>query len=185
MKKTSVESSRGLKYCREYAELMNGPHDDNRERGYNDVPVDALTLSDLRKKKIEEILGIVNQMGKVQNKSDIRVMYAHGYGFSWGDLLVVAAFLGFEKDSGTDRAVHFYCPGITEEVPEKRDDSLNTEAYEAIKAGRDKDIDRTISVFDRDRDKIIDYVKKNAGKGNWMMAQALVVEKMVEMYLPD
>lgn len=71
--------------------------------------------------------------------------------------------------------------GACEKVFEEGE-SLNEKAYKAIKAGRDKDIDRTISVFDRDRDKIVDYVKKNAGKGNWMMAQALVVEKMVDMY---
>ena len=34
-----------------HAELMNGPHDDNKEKGYNDVSVDALTLSGLRKKE--------------------------------------------------------------------------------------------------------------------------------------
>ena len=66
---------------------MNGPHDDNKEKGYNDVPIDALPIEELSKMSKGKVLGIVNQMGKIQNKSDIRIMFAYGYGFSWSELL--------------------------------------------------------------------------------------------------
>ena len=67
-----------------------------------------------------KVLGIVNQMGKIQNKSDIRIMFAYGYGFSWSELLDEVEKLGFQKDSGKSRKVHFVCPGIVEDKKSKR-----------------------------------------------------------------
>lgn len=182
MPKKKIESTRGYKYCKQYMKLMNGPHDDNKEKGYNDVPIDALPIEELSKMSKGKVLGIVNQMGKIQNKSDIRIMFAYGYGFSWSELLDEVEKLGFQKDSGKSRKVHFVCPGIVEDIPGKKEESLNEKAYEAIKAGRDKDIDRTVWVFAKDRDRINDLVKTNSGRGNWRMAQALLVEEMVNMY---
>lgn len=71
--------------------------------------------------------------------------------------------------------------GVCEKVFEEGE-SLNEKAYKAIKAGRDKDIDRTVWVFAKDRDRINDLVKTNSGRGNWRMAQALLVEEMINAY---
>lgn len=61
-------------------------------------------------------------------------------------------------------------------------ENLNEKAYKAIKAGRDKDIDRTVWVFAKDRDRINNFVKMNSGRGNWRMAQALLMEEMINAY---
>ena len=86
-----------------YAEYMDGDHDKDSSIKHNPPPTDGMTLADLGKLSKSEILEIVNEMGKCPNKSDIRVMYSHGYSFSWTELRTVADFLGFVlKNPGTN-----------------------------------------------------------------------------------
>ena len=80
----------------DYQHYMEGEHDNDATEKHNPPPVDGLTLSGLGSMSTEEILAIANMVGSTDHKSDIRVMYAMGYSFSWSDLLVVAEFLGFD-----------------------------------------------------------------------------------------
>lgn len=96
--------------CEQYREYMSGTPDDNSTIKHNPVPEDAMKLSDLGKKPKEEILQIVNEMGQCENKSDIRVMYAHGYGFTWTQLTTVAEFIGFKNETPDKRKVVYSNP---------------------------------------------------------------------------
>lgn len=100
-----------FKTVKEYQEYMNGTPDDDRTLRHNPPPTDGMTLSELGQKSDEEILAIINEMGKCEKKSDIRVMYCSGYAFSWMDLTVVANFRGFNiKTPPGQRKVQYSLP---------------------------------------------------------------------------
>lgn len=106
------------KTCAEYKGYVeSGKMDDNSTQKHNPVPVDALTLSALGKMNDGEILGIINTMSVAANKSDIRVMYANGYGFTWTQLTVVAEFKGYQIDNPGTNKPHYILPGVEEVQP--------------------------------------------------------------------
>ena len=92
-----------FKTVKEYQEYMNGTPDDDRTLRHNPPPTDGMTLSQLGQKSDEEILAIINEMGKCEKKSDIRVMYCSGYAFSWTELLTIANFRGFNNKTPGQR----------------------------------------------------------------------------------
>lgn len=94
----------------QYREYMSGSPDDDKTQRHNPPPKDGVTLSALGKKCDAEILAIINEMGQCENKSDIRVMYCHGYSFSWNDLTIIADFKGFINDTPGQRKVHYSMP---------------------------------------------------------------------------
>ena len=79
----------------QYREYMSGSPDDDKTQRHNPPPKDGMTLAELGQKSDGEILAIINEMGQCENKSDIRIMYSHGYSYSWNALTVVAEFKGF------------------------------------------------------------------------------------------
>ena len=79
-------------------------------RRYRLPPEDGITLAELGQKNDAEILRILNEMGQCENKSDIRIMYCHGYSFSWNDLTVVADFKGFINNTPGQRKAHYSMP---------------------------------------------------------------------------
>ena len=89
---------------------MSGSPDDDKTQRHNPPPDDGMTLAELGHKRDDEILRILNEMGQCENKSDIRVMYCHGYSFSWNDLTVIADFKGFINDTPGQRKVQYSMP---------------------------------------------------------------------------
>lgn len=109
-----------FKTCVEYKKYVEGgAMDDNPTLKHNPVPEDALTLSGLGKMSDGEILGILNKMSKTTNKSDIRVMYANGYGFTWTQLTVIAEFKGYQIDNPGTLKPHYSMSGVDEVVIDK------------------------------------------------------------------
>ena len=94
----------------QYREYMSGSPDDDKTQRHNPPPKDGITLAELGRKRDNEILSIINEMGQCENKSDIRVMYCHGYSFSWNDLTVIADFKGFINDTPGQRKAHYSMP---------------------------------------------------------------------------
>ncbi len=94
----------------QYRKYMSGSPDDDRTQRHNPPPRDGMTLAELGKKCDTEILAIINEMGQCENKSDIRVMYCHGYSFSWNSLTVVAEFKGYINDTCGQRKAHYSMP---------------------------------------------------------------------------
>ena len=105
----------------QYREYMSGFPDDDKTQRHNPPPKDGMTLAELGQKSDVEILAIINEMGQCENKSDIRVMYCHGYSFSWNAMTVVAEFKGFVNDMPGQRKVHYSIPNNLAE--EKRTDT--------------------------------------------------------------
>lgn len=98
------------KTVEQYKEYMSGSPDDDKTQRHNPPPDDGMTLAELGQKRDDEILQILNEMGQCENKSDIRVMYCHGYSFSWNDLTVVADFKGFINDTPRQRKSKYLMP---------------------------------------------------------------------------
>ena len=98
------------KTVEQYKEYMSGSPDDDKTQRHNPPPDDGMTLAELGQKRDDEILQILNEMGQCENKSDIRVMYCHGYSFSWNDLTVIADFKGFINDTPRQRKAHYSMP---------------------------------------------------------------------------
>ena len=98
------------KTVEQYKEYMSGSPDDDKTQRHNPPPDDGMTLAKLGQKRDDEILRILNEMGQCENKSDIRVMYCHGYSFSWNDLTVVADFKGFINDTPGQRKAQYSMP---------------------------------------------------------------------------
>ena len=98
------------KTVEQYREYMSGSPDDDKTQRHNPPPDDGMTLAELGQKRDDEILRILNEMGQCENKSDIRVMYCHGYSFSWNDLTVIADFKGFINDTPGQRKVQYSMP---------------------------------------------------------------------------
>ena len=94
----------------QYREYMSGSPDDDKTQRHNPPPVDGMTLAELGQKSDGEILAIINEMGQCENKSDIRVMYCHGYSFSWNSLTVVAEFKGYINEMSGQRKAHYSMP---------------------------------------------------------------------------
>ena len=111
-----------FKTVAEYQRYMRGedpehtPDNDTSVRR-NPPPEDGMTLADLGKKSDAEILGIINKMGSVPKKSDIRIMYIHGYSFLWTELTTVAAFKNFKVDNPGEQCPHYSLEGVTEQKP--------------------------------------------------------------------
>lgn len=168
--------------CEEYRIYLDGPHDDIKDLKHNPVPEDAMSLSELRQKSDGELLGIVNHIGNMNNKSDIRYMYAEGFGFTWEKLKSVAEFLGFIKDSGKSNSVHHSAPGIEEIAPvsaKVEDRSLRDEVFDAIK--EKKPITRvSIFAFEDDITTFRDIVDTNTVYGQNRMGQAVLFGRMVK-----
>lgn len=156
------EGLRVFTKCAEYKEYMSGLHDDIKDKGKNPVPFDAMTLEDLGKKDKNYILNVVNQMGLTDNKSDIRIMYANGYGFSWSDLETVAKFNGFIKETGTKIKVQYSLPPKIED-PEKI--NLQNEIFLAKKNKR-KVQKMLITIGEEDSEKLDKFVAENTVKGD-------------------
>lgn len=103
--------------CKEYADYLKSGNSEIAGSEKN-VPKDAMTLSDLGRKTDIEIIQILNQMAVVPNKSDIRVMYAHGYGFSWTKLQIIAEFKGYTNTNEGSICPHFIKEGLNDYSPE-------------------------------------------------------------------
>ena len=103
-----------FKTCDEYKEYMAGTPDDNKNMKHNPPPKDGMTLAQLGTKSDSEILHIVNEMGATENKSDIRIMYAHGYAFTWDDLSTIAAFKDFKCSNPGERRPKYYSLSLNE-----------------------------------------------------------------------
>ena len=111
---TPDEPAVPFKTCEEYRKYMAGTPDDNPRPKHNPAPTDGLTLSQLGQKTDGEILGIINQASCIPKKSDIRNMYANGYAFTWGELTIVARFLGFKISNPGDQNPHYYKDDVVE-----------------------------------------------------------------------
>ena len=98
------------KTVEQYREYMSGSPDDDKTQRHNPPPDDGMTLAELGQKRDDEILRILNEMGQCENKSDIRVMYCHGYSFGWNDLTVIADFKGFINDTPRQRKSKYLMP---------------------------------------------------------------------------
>lgn len=94
-----------------YDEILKKLNNGDKRKSHNPIPYDALCLNELRRLSTQEVLDFINNVGSIRNKSDIRVMFRHGYGFSWSQLRVVAEYYGFVCDSGNRRKVHYVLPG--------------------------------------------------------------------------
>ena len=175
-----------FKTCKEYAEYMAGDHDDARDLRYNPVPEDALSLEELGKLSKQKILQILNKMGKTPNKSDIRVMFANGLGFSWQELQTAAKVLGFKTDTENSRMVHYYYPGEEEVVDaEKEDERLLVEANAALKAGKRDSISRDLFTFKEDTASLRNYVSGKVNRGMVDIVQAIILSKLIRGFLKE
>ncbi len=134
------------KTCAEYKEYMeSGKADDNSTLKHNPIPVDALSLSNLGQKDDGEILGIINTMSVVANKSDIRVMYAHGFGFNWTQLTVIAEFKGYQIDNPGTNKPHYIMPGVDEVSPTSVADVVEGDGTVFIEHGKRETRERKYS----------------------------------------
>lgn len=172
--------------CKEYAEYMAGDHDDAKDLRYNPVPEDALNLEELGKLSKQKILQILNKMGKTPNKSDIRVMFANGLGFSWQELQTAAKVLGFKTDTENSRMVHYYYPGEEEVVDaDKEDEHLLIEANTALKAGKRNSISRDLFTFKEDTASLRNYVSGKVSRGLVDIVQAIILSKLIRGFLKE
>lgn len=178
---TDEREVRNFTTCEEYREYMKGNPDKNRDKCCNPVPEDAMTLAELGERSKEEILGIINQMGETDNKSDIRTMYAHGYGFSWGELVTIAAFLGFYKDSGSSREVHYSAKGVEEMAPPKKENSSLLEEIFSFQKSKRAFVRKSIFVFQEDAELFKKIVSDNTVYGLDRMGQAVLFSKMLKV----
>lgn len=147
--------------CEQYREYMAGTPDDNRNEKHNPVPTDAMTLAELGRKTDEELISIINEMGQRENKSDIRVMYSHGYGFTWTQLTVIAEFKGFICENPGQRKPKY-------SLSENEDDNAEPSPEGIISFSRDEfayPVEKKLYISkdtSRKLDKI--YTKSSTGK---------------------
>ena len=169
--------------CEEYRNYMAGEHDDIADRKANRVPDDAMSLAELRNNSRGKLLGIINHAGAIENRSDIRNMFANGYGFPWAELDVIARYEGFVKDSGNSRVVHYSAEGVTEiEPPKIEDGSFQDEVFRAQKA--QEPISRvSIYMFPEDHAEFKETVRENTVYGTERMGQAVLCSKMLRRTL--
>ena len=167
--------------CAEYRIYMAGEHDDKSDKKLNPVPRDAMTLAELKQKSREEILGIINHAGSMDNKSDIRNMYAAGYGFSWTELDVVARYEGFVKDSGNKREVHYSFEGVEEKPPRKKDLDLQKEIWDCSKERKDW-VRLPIFMLKEDHEAFKGIVKEHTVRGLEEAGQVVIFGKMIEHF---
>lgn len=82
--------------CAEYAEFMKNPQNDDKTKKNNPVPKDGRSIEELEDFSDDKLLRFINEVAKTPNKSDRRVMFAKGLGFTWEELKVVAKFKGYK-----------------------------------------------------------------------------------------
>ena len=139
-----------------------------------------MNLKELGELTKEELLGIVNTMGKVNNKSSIEVMNQNGYAFTYAQLEIVAQYAGFIKDSGSSREVHYSAEDINERSPYKKEDDLGYEIYKRRKTVHNSELIRkSIYLFEKDLDGFSRMVDDNSEFGTRKIAQAVIFEKML------
>ena len=87
---------RDFKTVAEYKEFMTMPQNDDKTQKNNPAPKDGRSIAELAKLSEDRLLGLINKVAKTPNKSDRRVLFAMGLGFTWAELKVIAKFKGFQ-----------------------------------------------------------------------------------------
>ncbi len=108
-KDSSEKGILDLKTCDEYRKYLESGNKSMRASGKY-PPKDALSLHDLGLKPIGEIRDLTNKMSVTPNKSDLLVMYANGFSFSWAEMQTAAEVLGLKKDADNTNSPKFYIP---------------------------------------------------------------------------
>lgn len=172
---------RTFKTCEAYRNYMSGEPDGKNDKKTNPVPEDAMSLAELKKKPREEILGIINFVGSMDNKSDIRKMYAEGYGFPWTELETIAKYEGFEKDSGNSRQVHYSEAGLVERPPRRENPDLQREIWDSSKDKSDW-VRLPIFMLRDDYKTFKGIVKDQTVRGLEEAGQVVIFGKMLEQF---
>lgn len=161
--------------CEQYREYMGGIPDDNSTIKHNPIPEDAMKLYDLGKMTKAEILEIVNEMGQCENKSDIRVMYSHGYGFTWTQLTTVAEFVGFKNETPDKRKVVYSNP--------ESDNKLSEAEYgviEVLRTPHAYTVEKKLYLSKSTANKLKKITTKSTGKAYSNSTKSRILSAIVE-----
>ena len=162
------------KTCDEYKQNMDsGKYDDNQSQKHNPCPTDAMPLKEFGLLSDEEIVKRINFMANQPHKSDIRVMYSNGYGFTWTTMQTIAAFKGFiDRNPGSNTPYY--------ELDEKRLKIASISDFEpiCIKHGAREKCERKYSFPPKVADKLDEFFASSSKKlGN--NEKSKIVEQMV------
>ncbi len=108
-KDSSEKGILNLEICKEYRKYLESSDKSMRASGKY-PPKDALSLRDLSIKPIGEVCDLANRMSVTPNKSDLLVMYANGFSFSWTEMQTAAEVLGLKKEAENTKSPKFYIP---------------------------------------------------------------------------
>jgi len=143
-------------------------------------PEDGMTLSQLGLKSDEELLSIANNMGKVNHKSDIRVMYASGYCFSWTNLTTIMEFKDFIDTTHGSNTPHFVKKGASESSTYQIH-NVNQSGIIIIQDGRMKNVSEIRNKIDDD----VNQILKGFLNGYKDTDKPKILSKIIERGLGD